>query len=112
MLTSHPISAIGCGTRALRGWVRALTRSPVLIALVQAATSLEGPALQAVVTELVGRAELPVAVALNSVGYNLARAVGPAMDGIILARASVGANLFVNSLTFFVVLIVFIASSQ
>ncbi len=68
--------------------------------------TLEGPALQAVVTELVSHAELPAAVALNSAGYNLARAIGPAAGGIILARAGAGANFFINSLTFFVVLIV------
>ncbi|HEY1214163.1 MAG TPA: MFS transporter [Bryobacteraceae bacterium] len=69
-------------------------------------STLEGPALQAVVTELVSRAELPAAVALNSAGYNLARAVGPAVGEIILARAGAGANLFINSLTFFAVLAV------
>lgn len=68
--------------------------------------TFEAPALQAVVTELVPRAELPAAVALNSAGYNLARAVGPALGGIVLARWGAGVNFFLNSLTFFVVLIV------
>lgn len=45
-------------------------------------------------------------MALDSAGYNLARAVGPAVGGIIVARAGAGANFFLNSLTFFVVLIV------
>jgi MFS family permease len=62
--------------------------------------TLEGPALQAVVTELVSHAELPAAVSLNSAGYNLARAVGPAAGGIIPARAGAAANFFINSLRF------------
>ena len=43
--------------------------------------ALNGPAWQAVISELVPREELPAAVALNSVGFNLARAVGPALGG-------------------------------
>jgi MFS family permease len=81
----------------------------ILLALtfsVGVGATLEGPALQAVVTELVSPAELPAAVALNSAGYNLARAVGPAAGGIILARAGAGTNFFINSLTFFVALAV------
>jgi MFS family permease len=68
--------------------------------------TFEAPALQAVVTELVPHAELPMAVALNSAGYNLARAVGPAFGGIVLARLGAGVNFLLNSLTFFVVLVV------
>lgn len=68
--------------------------------------ALEGPALQAVVTELAPPQELAAAVALNSAGYNLARAIGPALGGVILARAGAGSNFFLNSLTFLVVLVV------
>jgi MFS family permease len=68
--------------------------------------ALEGPAFQAVVTELVPRSELPTAVSLNSAGYNLARAVGPALGGLIVARVSAGANFLFNALAFFGVLVV------
>lgn len=81
----------------------------ILLALtfsVGVGATFEAPALQAVVTELVPRAELPSAVALNSAGYNLARAVGPALGGIVLAKLGAGVNFFLNSLTFSVVLIV------
>jgi MFS family permease len=41
--------------------------------------TMNGPAWSATVPELVPREELPSAVALNSVGFNIARAVGPAI---------------------------------
>jgi MFS family permease len=78
----------------------------VLTFSVGVGATFEAPALQAVVTELVPSAELPSAVALNSAGYNLARAVGPALGGIVLARLGAGMNFLLNSLTFFIVFIV------
>ena len=47
--------------------------------------ALMGPTWQAIVPELVPRAELKNAVALNSLGINIARAVGPAAGGLLLA---------------------------
>ncbi len=43
--------------------------------------TMNGPTWQAIMPDLVPRAELPAAIALNSVGFNLARAVGPALGG-------------------------------
>ena len=48
---------------------------------------LGNPAWQAVNTELVPPDELPAAVTLSSVSYNLARAVGPALAGLLVAPA-------------------------
>ena len=47
--------------------------------------ALMGPTWQSIVPELVPRAQLRSAVALNSLGINIARAVGPAVGGLILA---------------------------
>jgi MFS family permease len=47
--------------------------------------ALMGPTWQAIVPELVPKAELKNAVALNSLGFNIARAIGPAVGGVILA---------------------------
>jgi MFS family permease len=55
-----------------------------------AGVALTGPALQATVPDLVPRAELPAAAALNGVAVNLARAIGPAIGGILVAVAGVG----------------------
>jgi MFS family permease len=53
--------------------------------------ALMGPTWQSIVPELVPRADLKNAVALNSLGVNIARAIGPAAGGLILA--SFGAAL-------------------
>jgi MFS family permease len=86
------------------------TVSPVsLLALtfaVGAGTALGGPAFQSSVSELVPEAEIPSAVSLNSAGFNLARAVGPAVGGIIVAQAGAGANFVLNAVSFIGVLLV------
>ncbi|WDS36507.1 MFS transporter [Pseudoxanthomonas sp.] len=48
--------------------------------------ALMGPAWQSIVPELVPRADLKNAVALNSLGINIARAIGPALGGVLLAN--------------------------
>jgi MFS family permease len=62
--------------------------------------ALNGPAWQAVISELVPRGELPSAVALNSVGFNLARAVGPALGGLVVAATGPGATFLLNAASF------------
>ena len=68
-------------------------------------TAMNSPAWQAIVPELVPRDELPEAVSLNSAGFNLARALGPALGGITVAafaHADTGAasTFLINSLSF------------
>lgn len=58
------------------------------------------PAWQASVRDMVPRAELPGAVALNSVGFNIARSVGPAIGGGIVAAASASAAFAVNAASY------------
>jgi MFS family permease len=59
--------------------------------------ALMGPTWQSIVPELVARADLRKAVALNSLGFNIARAIGPALGGVLLvafgAAATYGADL-------------------
>src|SRR3954464_168017 len=56
-----------------------------------AGAALIAPAWQAIVPQLVPREELAPAVALNSVGINISRAVGPALAGIIIGVAGLAA---------------------
>ena len=49
--------------------------------------ALNGPAWQAIVPELVPREDLPAAVTLGSIGFNIARAAGPALGGLLVAAA-------------------------
>jgi len=52
---------------------------------VGAGTALALPAFAAIVPQLVGPVELPAAVALNSIGINISRAIGPAIGGLLVA---------------------------
>jgi predicted MFS family arabinose efflux permease len=58
------------------------------------------PAQQALVNDLVPRTELPRAVALSAVAFNLARAVGPALAGAIAAWLGSGSALLASALFF------------
>ena len=57
--------------------------------------------------ELVPRAEVGAAVSINSVGYNVARAVGPALGGLVVAAAGSGAVFLLNAVSFLGVIVVF-----
>ena len=65
---------------------------------------LDNPARQALTFEMVGRSELPNAVALNSTLFNAARIVGPALGGVLVATVGVGACFALNSGSFLAVL--------
>src|ERR1700674_83826 len=67
------------------------------------------PAYQALVPDLVPRAQLHSSSALSSISINLARAAGPAVAGVVIAQAGVGAVFALNTamyLLFLVVLVV------
>src|SRR5256885_9298836 len=65
---------------------------------------LDAPARQALTYRMVGRRELPNAVALNSSLFNASRIVGPAMGGGIIAAAGVGFCFALNAASFLAVL--------
>ena len=68
--------------------------------------AMNGPAWQAIVPDLVPRSELPAAIALNSLGFNLARAVGPALGGLVVAAVGAGGAFVLNAISFVGVMIV------
>jgi MFS family permease len=68
--------------------------------------ALNAPAWQAIIPELVPRHELPNAVALNSAGFNLARAVGPALGGLVVSALGTGPTFILNAVSFLGVLVV------
>jgi MFS family permease len=86
-----------------------LTTPFVLLLLIFAlglGSALNAPAWQAIVPELVPRSELAAAVSLNSVAFNIARAVGPALGGFVVAAVGSWAVFLLNSLSFVGVLVV------
>lgn len=93
---------------ALFAWEGMLTPWSLLAFtfLVGCATAINGPAWQASVGEMVPRSQLPSAVALNSMGFNLARSVGPALGGVIVAAAGAAAAFLTNALSYIALFIV------
>jgi MFS family permease len=70
--------------------------------------ALNAPAWQAIVLDVVPRSDLTAAVSLNSAGFNVARAVGPTIGGLVLAAAGAGTVFWINALSFLgVVLVLF-----
>jgi MFS family permease len=68
--------------------------------LIGAGQALYNPPWQATMGDLVPREDLPAAVTLNSVGFNLMRSVGPAAGGIIVAVFGAAAAFAVNALSY------------
>ncbi|HEY7148026.1 MAG TPA: MFS transporter [Gaiellaceae bacterium] len=65
-------------------------------------TALALPAQQALLASLVDRDDLPSAVALNSMTYNVARAVGPSLAAIVIAAFGVSIAFAINSVSYLV----------
>jgi MFS family permease len=83
----------------------------ILTFLLNIGTAMNSPAWQAIVPEVIPRPQLPDAISLNSAGFNLARALGPALGGLaiaLFARATTGAAsvFLLNSLSFVGVILV------
>src|SRR5215510_2066000 len=69
-------------------------------------SAMNSPAWQAIVPELVPRRELSQAMTLSSVAFNVSRAVGPAVGGLIVAAASPGGVFLLNAVSFLGVIVV------
>lgn len=95
----------------LLGWLTFIGKeSPIVLLLTTFAlgigSTLNNPAWQAVLPEIVSRRDLPQAISLNSVGFNLARAIGPAIGGFLLAAFNPGSVFLLNALSFIGVIVV------
>jgi MFS family permease len=66
---------------------------------------MNDPAWQAIVPEVVSADNHARAVALNSAGFNVARAIGPALGGIVIAAAGSGVAFLLNAVSFFGVIL-------
>src|SRR5262249_21709107 len=72
----------------------------VLAFLLGVTFSLDKPARQAFVVEVVGREDLPNAVALNAALDNLARIVGPSIGGVLIGLSGVATLFLLNALSY------------
>ena len=96
--------AMGCqalvlGLLTIAGVVR-LWEVCVLAVILGLNNAFENSARQAFVREMVGRDELRNAITLNSVTVNAARAVGPAVGGVLIATVGIGICFLANAASF------------
>ena len=61
------------------------------------AAAFDGPARQSLMAEMVGKADLVNAIALNSAAFNAARIVGPAVAGLLIAQFGVVPSFVINA---------------
>ncbi len=80
----------------------------LFVFLTSTCSALEAPAWQSIVPELVPDADLPGAIAVNSVGVNISRAIGPALAGIIIAGIGIVAPFWIDAVSNFGVIAVFV----
>ncbi len=76
----------------------------VLATLLGVANTVDMPARQAYIIEMVGKEDLMNAIALNSSVFNAARAIGPAVAGMVIAASGTAVCFFVNGLSYLAVI--------
>ncbi len=78
--------------------------SPVVLLLftflLSLGASINLPAWQAVIPEMVPREQLPAAVTLNSVAFNIARCLGPALGGFVVGMVGPGFTFLLNGVSY------------
>jgi MFS family permease len=97
------ILALALGLMTIAGVVQ-LWHVYVFAFLFGCASAFDAPVRQTFVAQLVGDAELPNAVALNSTSFNAARMIGPAAAGLLIAGVGTGWAFVVNGLSYVAVL--------
>ncbi len=101
------IGAAGLALITLAGFTTAWVLL-VFTAVIAVGAAFSAPAFQAIVPELVQPKALQQAVALNSLGVNIARAIGPALGGVIIAASGPAAVFAANALSVVGVIIVLV----
>jgi len=91
--------ALALGLLTVRGAVR-FWQVCVLAVILGLNNAFENSARQAFVREMVGKDELRNAITLNSVTVNAARAVGPAIGGVLIATVGIGVCFLLNAASF------------
>ncbi len=102
MLLAQVISLIAAAAMTLLAWRGGLSPWSLLgfTFLLGCGSALYGPAWQSSVGEQVPVVHLPAAVALNALGFNLARTVGPALGGAIVAAMGAQGAFLINTCSY------------
>ena len=77
----------------------------VIVFLSGTVMAFDIPARQAFIVELVGKPDLPNAIALNSTLFNATRVLGPAVGGVIIAAVGMANCFFLNAASFLAVIL-------
>ena len=93
---------------AILTWMGRMNEALLLLATFQLglATAFTTPAWQALVPEIVGKKNLSSAIGLSAVGYNIARAMGPILGGVLVAAVGPAAVFALNAASFVAVIFV------
>lgn len=107
LLTSNVLQMTFAAALGVLYWMGRLGIAPILLLafLTGLAQSQSAPTYQAVLTSVVPPRFVPNAVALNSLQFNLSRAVGPVIAGVLLARVGTGPCFAVNVVSFVAVIL-------
>src|SRR5690606_1899371 len=106
LIGSQLLILVGAAALATSTWLGLTTLLLLLglTAVMGLGAALSAPAFQAIVPELVDRPVLAEAISLNSLGVNIARAIGPALGGVIVALSGPPAVYALNAVSILAVL--------
>lgn len=108
MLTAHVLMAGTSAVLSVLAWLEVVEPWSLLLMtmLVGCGFALNGPAWQASVRLLVPREDLPQAISLNSIAFNMARSVGPAIGGLLLSLSGPKLAFTVNAVSYLLMIAV------
>ncbi len=108
MLLAQFFMIIASACLAVFAWLDLLTPWVLLgfTFLIGCGVAFNNPASQAAVGDIVPREEVPAAVLLNSVGFNVTRSIAPALGGVIVAMAGAATAFFLNTLSYIGLIVV------
>lgn len=91
---------------AVLTWAGVMTPALIILLTLTAGigAAISNPAWQTIIPQLVPREDLRAAVALNSLGFNISRAIGPGLGGVVVAVAGVASAFVLDALSFVAIL--------
>ncbi len=105
MQTWMCVAAGAMGILALMGHMNP-ARLLLLTFLLGVGSAMSNPVWQAITPDLVPPSDLPAAITLSGVGINIARALGPALGGLVVAASGPWAVFFLNAASFIAIMVV------
>jgi len=110
-LLSQLVQGAAAGVVAILSFTHHLSPGVLLggAAAVGLGMSIGSPAISAMVTDLMPRELVAEAIALNAVAFNIARAVGPAVGGVVLSTFGATTSFTLNAASFLVVAVVVVS---